>query len=109
MTASPPKANLTPEQRELKRQRDQARRESKSAARIRRSSGNAYVQGTPITMADVSAAMTLPVYTTAPASISLLAEPPTTIAPQSYITSYTQPLSESNQPGVYPNYGQQQL
>jgi hypothetical protein len=109
VTASPPRANMTAEQRELKRQRDQARRSSKEAARIRRSSSNPYVQGTPITMAEaVSAALTLPVYTTAPASISLLAEPVTTMASQTYVPSYSPPLPDHGQGNVYPNaYGQQ--
>jgi hypothetical protein len=106
VTASPPRANMTAEQRELKRQRDQARRTSKEASRIRRSSSNPYVQGPPITMADVSAALTMPVYTTAaPAPISLLAEPATSMGPQSYLPSYSPPLPEQ---GHYSSaYGQQ--
>lgn len=39
-SSSPPRANLTPEQRELKRQRDYARRDSKTKARRERSSSN---------------------------------------------------------------------
>jgi hypothetical protein len=40
LSSSPPRANLTPEQRELKRQRDHARRDSKTRVRRERSSSN---------------------------------------------------------------------
>lgn len=40
LSSSPPRANLTPEQRELKRQRDHARRDSKTQMRRERSTSN---------------------------------------------------------------------
>jgi hypothetical protein len=40
LSSSPPRAALTPEQRELKRQRDYARRDSKTRVRRERSSSN---------------------------------------------------------------------
>lgn len=40
ISSSPPRANLTPEQRELKRQRDAQRRDSKTRVRRERSSSN---------------------------------------------------------------------
>ncbi|KAI9640920.1 hypothetical protein NHQ30_010761 [Ciborinia camelliae] len=42
LSDSPPRANLTPEQRELKRQRDHARRETKTRQRRERSLSNPY-------------------------------------------------------------------
>ena len=43
LSSSPPRGNLTPEQRELKRQRDHARRDSKTRIRKERSASNPYV------------------------------------------------------------------
>lgn len=40
LSSSPPRASLTPEQRELKRQRDHARRDSKTRVRRERSTSN---------------------------------------------------------------------
>jgi len=99
-TSSPPRGVLTPEQRELKRQRDQARRESKNVVRIHRAGSGSYVPSPPVTMADL-AVTSMPVYTTAPAQISLLTEP-ATVAPSTYISSYSPPLADQNQP-LFPN------
>jgi len=106
ITASPPRASLTPEQRELKRQMDQVRRDSKGASRIRRSSSNAYVP-------DSSTAMNMPVYTTAAPPISILAEPATTMSSQTYLPSYSHamqnapPSTVSSMPSVYQTAYQQ--
>ncbi|KAI1496559.1 hypothetical protein F5X99DRAFT_400069 [Biscogniauxia marginata] len=92
LTSSPPRPILTPEQRELKRQRDQARRDSKSSVRARRAMSSSYSsasQSPPVTMSDFSSTSPMPVYTTAPSQISLLAEPVTTMAGHSYIPSYS--------------------
>lgn len=43
VSSSPPRPTLTPEQRELKRQRDHARRDSKTQIRRERSTSNPYV------------------------------------------------------------------
>jgi hypothetical protein len=107
LTSSPPRPILTPEQRELKRQRDQARRDSKSTVRVRRGmSNNSYSpagQSPPVTMHDYSSASPLPVYTTAPSQISLLAEPVTTVG-SSYMPSYsTSPLHHGNS-HMFPHY-----
>lgn len=98
LTSSPPRPILTPEQRELKRQRDQARRDSKATARVRRGmSNNSYSpvsQSPPVAMHDFSSTSAMPIYTTAPSQISLLAEPVTTVGP-SYMSSYsTSPLPD---------------
>ncbi|KAI1302194.1 hypothetical protein F5Y03DRAFT_211707 [Xylaria venustula] len=109
LTSSPPRPILTPEQRELKRQRDQARRDSKTTVRVRRGmSGNAYptaAQSPPVTMHEFSSASPMPVYTTAPSQISLLAEPVTTVGP-SYLPSYsTSPLPDHGNSQMFsPHY-----
>lgn len=96
-TSSPPRGILSPEQRELKRQRDQARRDSKTSVRARRAlSGASYSSASPpMTMAEFSTASPMPIYTTSPSQISLLTEPVTTIPGSSYIPAYsTSPLPE---------------
>ncbi|KAI1128254.1 hypothetical protein F5Y10DRAFT_178362 [Nemania abortiva] len=109
LTSSPPRPILTPEQRELKRQRDQARRDSKTSARVRRGmSGNSYpptAQSPPVAMHDFSSASPMPIYTTAPSQISLLAEPVTTVGP-SYMPSYsTSPLPDHGNSQIFsPHY-----
>lgn len=80
---------LTPEQRELKRQMDQVRRDNKSASRFRRSNSNTYLP-------DASSAMNVPIYTSSMAPISLLAEPANSVPTQSYLSPYAQPLAEQD-------------
>ncbi len=102
ITASPPRGILTAEQRELKRQRDQVRRDSKMSQRQTRadSSSSSYVHSPPVTMADLTTgASNLPIYTTAPSQISVLAEPVSTIAPHQYMPSYSPPLD--SQPNMF--------
>ncbi|TRX98933.1 hypothetical protein FHL15_000275 [Xylaria flabelliformis] len=109
LTSSSPRPILTPEQRELKRQRDQARRDSKTSARVRRGmSNNSYppaaAQSPPVTIHDFSSAPAMPIYTTAPSQISLLAEPVTTVGP-SYMSSYsTSPLPDHGNSQMFPHY-----
>ncbi|KAI1412166.1 hypothetical protein F5Y13DRAFT_48260 [Hypoxylon sp. FL1857] len=103
LTSSPPRFTLTPEQRELKRQRDQARRDSKTTARARRamSTYSSASQSPPVSMHEFSSASPVPVYTTAPSQISLLAEPATTMA-GSYMPSYsTSPLPDHGSPAMF--------
>ena len=99
---SPPRQPLSAEQREIKRQMDQARRESKSAARFRRSNSNPYLADAP------SSALGVPTYTSSAPSISLLAEPATTGGSgPSYLSPYSQPLQEPDSAGLssVPMYG----
>ncbi|KAI0536461.1 hypothetical protein GGR58DRAFT_391901 [Xylaria digitata] len=109
LTSSPPRPILTPEQRELKRQRDQVRRDSKTSARVRRGMSNhSYppaAQSPPVTMHEFSSASPMPIYTTAPSQISLLAEPVTTVGP-SYMPSYsTSPLPDHGSSQMFsPHY-----
>lgn len=112
-TSSPPR--MSAEQRELKRQREQARRDSKLSARIQRAgsqgSHSGYeVASPPSTQGDfahTSSMSSMPVYTTAPTDISLLTEP-TTLAPQMVLPSYSPPLPSSNQMGFPSPYQQPQ-
>ncbi|KAL2258729.1 hypothetical protein VTK26DRAFT_7854 [Humicola hyalothermophila] len=101
VTASPPRSTLTPEQRELKRQRDQARHNSKLQARSRRTDSSSSVYSTtPTTLADMATgASRMPVYTTAPAQMSLLSEPAT---PQ-YLPPFSAPLPDQNQANMFPS------
>jgi len=89
VTASPPRIGLTPEQRELKRQHDQARHNAKLQIRGRRMESPASsVYSRPATLGDLTTSTTaLPVYTTAPAQLPLLPEPST-----QYMGPYSQPV-----------------
>jgi hypothetical protein len=102
VTASPPRSSLTAEQRELKRQRDQARHNSKLQARGRRAgSGSSSVYSPPSTMADLSTgASAMPIYTTAPPPMSLLADPPTT----QYLPPFSSPIPDHSQTGMFPSH-----
>ncbi|KAK0656809.1 hypothetical protein B0T16DRAFT_400269 [Cercophora newfieldiana] len=102
VTASPPRSSLTTEQRELKRQRDQARHSSKLHARSQRAgSGSSSVYSPPVTLTDLATgASTMPVYTTAPAQMPLLADPPTT----QYLPSFSPPIPDHNQPGMFSSH-----
>lgn len=109
VTSSPPRGTLTPEQRELKRQRDQARRDSKSSMRARRGMSTNYPTSSPsppVTMSEFTAAAAMPVYTTAPSQISLLSEPVTTMGGQPYIPAYSTspPLSDHGPSPLYSNH-----
>lgn len=100
VTASPPRT-LTAEQRELKRQRDQARHGVKMQARGRRTdSASSSVYSPPAPMADTaSGAPSMSMYTTAPSQMSLLAEP---TAPQ-YLPPFSPPLPDQHQANMFTN------
>lgn len=112
-TSSPPR--MSAEQRELKRQREQARRDSKLSARIQRAGSQGSHSGYEVSspppnqgeFAHTSSMSSMPVYTTAPTDISLLTEP-TTLAPQMVLPSYSPPLPSSNQMGFPSPYQQPQ-
>lgn len=108
VTSSPPRAALTPQQRELKRQRDQIRRESKASVRAHRASSNPYLDSPTMSVSDVPAGMGVPIYSTAPTPLSLLAEPVPNMAASSYMPSYSSPVPEpsysDNYSTMVPNY-----
>ncbi|KAK3394025.1 hypothetical protein B0H63DRAFT_32593 [Podospora didyma] len=99
VTASPPRGALTPEQRELKRQRDHARHNSKMHVRGRRAGSNSSsVYSPPVTLADLTtAASSMPIYTTAPPQISLLAEP----SSSQYHPGFSPPLPDHSQSNMF--------
>lgn len=103
VTASPPRNSLTAEQRELKRQRDQARHNSKMQARGRRAgSGSSSVYSPPSHLSElVTGASSMPVYTTAPPQISLLTEPATS----HYLPPFQSPVPDHHQPGMFQPQG----
>lgn len=92
---------MTPQARELKRQRDQIRRESKASVRAHRASSNPYLDSPALSVSDVSAGMGVPIYSTAPAPLSLLAEPVPNMTPSPYMSSYSSPAPE---PSYADNY-----
>lgn len=94
VTASPPRTGFTAEQRELKRQRDQARHNSKLQARGRRTDSGASIYSPPASLTDMTAAASsMPIYTTALSQLPILAEPS---APQ-YMPLFSPPLQDQNQ------------
>jgi hypothetical protein len=70
-------------------------------ARSRRAdSGSSSVYSPPVTLADMTTgASSMPIYTTAPSQISLLAEPS---APH-YLPPFSPPLQDQNQPSMFAN------
>ncbi|KAK1241560.1 hypothetical protein MKX08_001534 [Trichoderma sp. CBMAI-0020] len=102
---SPSRSILTPEQRELKKQRDRARRGERITTRIRAgsSSSSSYMGSPPMAMADATSPMSLPVYTTAPQPISLLSESAPSIHESSYLPPFSPHLQE---PAYAPSYQQ---
>lgn len=113
ITSSPPRLSFTPEQRELKKQRDRARQNAKLSTRLRRTSSNtsSYMDSPPpMPMQDATGAMNMPIYSTAPAPISLLTEPASSMAGQSYLPSYSPPMPDHAGTGpVFPTPYQQPL
>ncbi|SPQ19303.1 ab247fd4-dc91-494c-95db-9fc1fa526088 [Thermothielavioides terrestris] len=100
VTSSPPRT-LSAEQRELKRQRDHARHNAKLQARVRRTESASSVYSPPVSLADMTTGTSsMPVYTTAPPQISLLAEP----AAQQYLPPFSPPLPDPNQATMFANH-----
>ena len=102
LSSSPPRASLTPEQRELKRQRDVARRDSKTRVRRERSVSNPYVVSTrtspdlmPRTLPEYSNSLTpSPLMATGP----LPSQPPQqspALSSSSYLTPYSPAIPDS--------------
>ncbi|KAH7171142.1 hypothetical protein EDB81DRAFT_753559 [Dactylonectria macrodidyma] len=99
LTSSPPRFSLTAEQRELKRQQDKARRDSRLMSRVRRtSSPPSYVDSpsSAMPLPDTSSAMSLPAYTSAAAPVSLMTEPVTSMSTSPYLPSYSPSVDEQS-------------
>ncbi|CAI6095565.1 unnamed protein product [Clonostachys chloroleuca] len=99
ITSSPPRTAYTTEHREMKRQQDRVRRDSRLVSRLRRvSSQPSYLESPPLSIADVTSSMELPTaYTSAAAPMSLLTEPAGPLTTQSYLPPYSPPLPEAAQ------------
>ncbi|KAK2589475.1 hypothetical protein QQS21_012848, partial [Conoideocrella luteorostrata] len=95
LASSPPRGSLTPEQNEMKRHRDKARRESKLTTRMRRAESTSYTTSPPpMSLSDPSNAIPLPLYSTAP-SASILTEPSPHMPTHQYMPSYSPSLQEA--------------
>ena len=102
VTSSPPRSIFSPEARELKRQRDQVRRDTKIHVRARRADSSSSVYSPPVTLADLtSGAASMPIYTTAPSGISLLSET-TNMGPTQYLPPFSPPLTSEHGLFSYP-------
>lgn len=111
LSSSPPRGTLTPEQRELKRQRDHARRDSKTRARRERSVSNPYVVSQtaspdliPRTMSDYPASLTPSLTSGSLTPSPLLSQgpqPSPALSSSSYLTPYSPQINESGAPDMY--------
>lgn len=112
ISSSPPRASLTPEQRELKRQRDHARRDSKNRDRVRRerSTSNPYTLSQrnspdllPRTLPDYAPNLTpSPLMATGPLPPQPTSQPsPALSTSSSYLTPYSPQLAENGQSDIY--------
>ncbi|EXA53240.1 hypothetical protein FOQG_07322 [Fusarium oxysporum f. sp. raphani 54005] len=105
VTSSPPRLSLSADQREVKRQSDRARRDSRLVNRMRRANSNSYVDSSPsaLGLATTTTAMNISAYTTAPAPVTLMSDTPTTMSSSTYLQSYS-PSLEDHQPQSAPVY-----
>ncbi|KAL1888608.1 hypothetical protein Cpir12675_006109 [Ceratocystis pirilliformis] len=98
VTSSPPKAGMTPEQREMKRQQNQVRRDSKTTSRIRRANSNPYgndIPGGPPSAGLGSVYSGSPAGAPATGSMPMMGENPgAPMQSPSYLHPYSPPLAE---------------
>lgn len=100
LSSSPPRGNLTPEQRELKRQRDHARRDSKTRVRRDRSLSNPYSASQRTSPNLLARSMTEFPSTMAPSP--LLSQGSPSLTNTSYLAPYSSPLmSDQGPPDMY--------
>ncbi|KAM0345304.1 hypothetical protein ACHAPU_006703 [Fusarium lateritium] len=111
VTSSPPRMSLSVDQREVKRQSDRVRRDSRLVNRMRRANSNSYAesQSSPMVLPSATAAMNIPAYTTAATPVTLMSDGPTTLSTSTYLQPYSPASLEDQQPhstSVYPTYPQ---
>ncbi|CAJ0546104.1 Ff.00g095770.m01.CDS01 [Fusarium sp. VM40] len=110
VTSSPPRLSLSADQREVKRQSDRVRRDSRLVNRMRRSNSNPYAESqSSMGLPSVTDAMNISAYSTAPAPVTLMSDTPTTMSSSTYLQSYSPASLEDQQPhsaSVYPTYPQ---
>ncbi|WXC41407.1 hypothetical protein QX201_001211 [Fusarium graminearum] len=113
VTSSPPRFTLSTDQREVKRQSDRARRDSRIVSRMCRANSNSYVDSSSSTMGlpSTTGAMSIPTYTTAPAPVTLMSDTPTSMSSSTYLQSYSPTLEDQQPPSasVYPSAYPQSL
>ncbi|KAJ4272061.1 hypothetical protein NW762_000771 [Fusarium torreyae] len=113
VTSSPPRLSLSADQREVKRQSDRARRDSRLVNRMRRANSNPYVDSPPTGMGlpNTTSSVNLPSYTTAPAPVTLMSDTPTTMGGSAYLHSYSPALEDqqTQSASVYPTSYPQSL
>lgn len=99
LSSSPPRANLTVEQREMKRQRDQARRDSKTRMRRDRSDSNPYIVShnpSPDLLP-----RSLPGYQNTLSPPPLLSQGSPTIGNSAYLAPYSPQMSDPGPSDIY--------
>lgn len=109
LSSSPPRANLTPEQRELKRQRDHARRDSKTQLRRERSASNTSNRSNPYIASQNGSPdllpRTLPEYASNLTPSPLLSQGSLQSSPalgsNSFLAPYSPPLNEHGSSDMY--------
>ncbi|KAH7417062.1 hypothetical protein BKA64DRAFT_286933 [Cadophora sp. MPI-SDFR-AT-0126] len=109
LSSSPPRANLTPEQRELKRQRDHARRDSKTQLRRERSASNTSNRSNPYIASQNGSPdllpRTLPEYATNLTPSPLLSQGSLQSSPalgsNSFLAPYSPPLNDHSSSDMY--------
>ncbi|CAG7556999.1 unnamed protein product [Fusarium equiseti] len=111
VTSSPPRFSLSTDQREVKRQSDRARRDSRLVNRMRRANSNPYVDSSPSVMGlpSTTTSMSIPAYTTAPAPVTLMSDTPTSMSNSTYLQSYSPSLEDQQPPSAYPTTYPQSL
>ncbi len=90
LSSSPPRGSLTPEQRELKRQRDHARRDSKTRVRRDRSLSNPYSVSQRTSPNLLARSMTE--FPSSMAPSPLLSQGSPSLSNTSYLAPYSSPL-----------------
>ncbi|RGP65637.1 hypothetical protein FLONG3_9140 [Fusarium longipes] len=113
VTSSPPRFTLSTDQREVKRQSDRARRDSRLVNRMHRANSNSYADSSSSSMGlpSTTATMSIPAYTTAPAPVTLMSDTSTSMSSSTYLQSYSPTLEEqqASSAPVYPTTYPQSL
>jgi hypothetical protein len=113
VTSSPPRFTLSTDQREVKRQSDRARRDSRLVNRMHRANSNPYADSSSSAMGlpSTTATMSLPAYTTAPAPVTLMSDTSPSMSSSTYLQSYSPTLEDQQPPSapVYPTTYPQSL
>jgi len=102
LSSSPPQGMFTTEQRELKRQRDEARRTSKTRMRRDRSTSNSYnASQPPVPASDLLPPGTTTSFSSTMTPTSIPAETPLPLANQPYLTAAPNHLSNTSSPELF--------